>query len=391
MRCFLRIFFIFVKAAGLYFTLISLFSLLPLKKPKCAAHRQRFAVLIPARNEAPCMRGIIQSLKNQDYPKELYDIYVIPNHCTDNTAEEAIHNGAKILPVSSMVSSKGAALHEAFAYLLKNEQHDAYCVFDADNEASPHFLSEMNRALQTEARAAKSRILSKNAADSVTAACYEIYFCNANVFLNRARKVLRLPARLIGTGFALRRDLLEELGGWNTQTLTEDAEFYAILAARGEPIAFCPEAVTYDEEPRTFRESLVQRRRWMSGVLETGWEKAPALLKGMKHTHSFFAALDAALQFLFPFLQAFLLPMACVQAAIESQIVLSGAVSFYLGAVLTGLAALLLQRRVNKNTAKALLFYPIFVFSFLPLLTWSLLFPNKTWTPILHMGNPIQS
>lgn len=389
MRCFLRIFFILMKAVGLYFTLISLFSLLPIKKPKRAEHRQRFAVLIPARNEAACMPGMIRSLKNQDYPPELYDIYVIPNHCTDDTAGEAVRNGAKLLQVSSDVASKGAALHEAFAYLLKNEQHDAYCVFDADNEASSNFLSEMNRALQTEARAAKSRILSKNAADSVTAACYEIYFCNANVFLNRARKLLGLPARLIGTGFALRRDLLEELGGWNTQTLTEDAEFYATLAARGEPIAFCPEAVTYDEEPRTFRESLVQRRRWMSGVLEVGWQKAPALLEGIGH--SFFEAFDAAIQFLFPLLQAFLLPMTCVQAAIVPQTVLSGAVSFYFGAILTGMAALLLQRRVNRNTAKALLFYPIFVFSFLPLLTWSLFFPNKTWTPILHMGSSIQS
>lgn len=391
MREFLQIFFILLKVTGLYFTLISLFALLPLKKAKHAAAQLRFAVLIPARNEAACMPGIIRSLKNQNYPPELYDIYVIPNHCTDDTAGEAVRNGAKLLPVSSAVSSKGAALHEAFACLLRHEQHDAYCVLDADNEAAPDFLSEMNRALQTGARAVKSRILTKNAADSVTAACYEIYFCNANVFLNRARGVLGLPARLIGTGFALRRDLLEELGGWNTATLTEDAEFYATLAARGEHIAFCPEAVTYDEQPRSFRESLVQRRRWMSGVLEVGWKKAPALLAGLRSPRSFFGALDAAMQFLFPLLQTFLLPLACVKLVLAPQTLLTGAASFYLGALLTGLAALLLQRRLNRHTAKALLFYPVFVFSFLPLLTWSLFFPNKTWTPILHMGSPVQS
>ncbi len=387
---FLQIFFILLKAVGLYFTIVSLFALLPAKKPKPVEHKQHFAVLIPARNEATCIAGLIESLKKQAYPPELCDIYVIPNNCSDNTAEVAVCNGAKVLPVSSSVKSKGAALHEAFDWLLKNEHHDAYCVFDADNEAAPTFLLEMNRALLTEARAVKSRILAKNAADSVTAACYEIYFCNANVFLNRARKVLRLPARLIGTGFALRRDLLQELGGWNTRTLTEDAEFYAMLAARGEHIAFCPEAVTYDEEPRSFRESLVQRRRWMSGILETGLQKAPALLEGIGTPNAFFGAMDAAIQFLFPLLQALLLPLACVQLVLQPQAALSGVVGFCLGAMLTGLAALLLQRRLNRHTAAALLFYPIFVFSFLPLLTWSLLFPKKTWTPILHIGKPVQ-
>lgn len=46
----------------------------------------RFAVLIAARNEELVIGPLINSLLEQEYPAELYDIYVIPNNCTDNTA-----------------------------------------------------------------------------------------------------------------------------------------------------------------------------------------------------------------------------------------------------------------------------------------------------------------
>lgn len=46
----------------------------------------RFAVLVPARNEELVVGSLINTLLMQDYPPELYDIWVIPNQCTDHTA-----------------------------------------------------------------------------------------------------------------------------------------------------------------------------------------------------------------------------------------------------------------------------------------------------------------
>lgn len=132
-------FFLLLAVLGFWFTGISLFAFLR-KKPVAEPGQQlRFAVLVPARNEQACIAGIVESIRRQNYPPELTDIYVIPNNCTDNTAGAAISAGAHIIPVSPSVSSKGQALHEAFALLLKTDTHDAYCVFDADNEASATF------------------------------------------------------------------------------------------------------------------------------------------------------------------------------------------------------------------------------------------------------------
>lgn len=383
-----------LKVYGIYFAAISIFFLLKPRKTSPANRHLRFAVLIAARNEESCIKGIVESMQHQNYPQELVDVYVIPNNCTDATEQRAREAGATIISVSSSVRSKGAALREAFAQLLAEETHDAYCVFDADNEACPDFLSQMNAALCTKARAAKSRIHAKNAHEGWVCSCYETYFCNANLFLNTARDRLGLSARLIGTGFAVRRDLMEELGGWNTESLTEDAEFYAALAATGERVAFVPDAVTYDEEPLSFRESILQRRRWMSGVMGVGRKKAATLLRGLFRKGGSLIALDALMQFSFACVQALILPFWLLRliALPESSLLMipAAALAFYICTLLTGFAALLLDKRLTKHTAMTLPIYPVFIFSFIPLQSLSLFLPNRKWHPIRHSGVRLQ-
>ncbi len=384
-----RFFFLLVALMGLWFTGISLCAFFK-KQPRPEADRQlRFAVLVAARNEESCIAGIVESIRRQDYPPELVDIYVIPNNCTDRTAQVAAAAGACILTVSRAVTNKGQALHEAFAHLLRAERHDAYCVFDADNEADPAFLREMNRALTGGTRAAKSRILAKNAHEGWVCAVYETYFCNANLLLNRARENIGLSARLIGTGFAVRRDLMEELGGWSTRTMAEDAEFYATLAARGERIAFVPGAVTYDEEPCSFRASMVQRRRWMSGILSVARLKLTSLLRGVGRPGGRLA-FDALLQFAFSAIQAWIIPVFLLQLCADPRSIAVTlpltAARYYITTLLMGLVSLAAERRLTRHTAGALPLYPVFIFSFLLLQSWSLIRPSRTWTPIRHTG-----
>ena len=69
------------------------------KKPK--AHQpeklHRYAVLVAARNEEIVIGNLIESLRQQDYPSELVDIYVMADNCTDHTAEAARKAGASPL------------------------------------------------------------------------------------------------------------------------------------------------------------------------------------------------------------------------------------------------------------------------------------------------------
>ncbi len=384
------VFFLILKVFSVYFAVVALFALLPRRRLPEPEGCLSFAVLIPARNEAGCIAGIVESLKAQRYPSDRFGIFVIPNNCTDDTEGAARRAGASVLTVSSAVRSKGAALREAMATLSAEGTWDAFCVFDADNEAAPDFLAAMNRTLQSGARVAKSRILAKNAAQGAVCACYEIYFCFANHFVNRAREALGLSARLIGTGFAVRRDALEALGGFRTETLTEDAEFYALCCAAGERIAYCEQAVTYDEEPLSFRLSMTQRMRWMGGIMTVTRRKLPALLRGLACPGRRLMCLDALMQLCFGFVQA-VLPLALLGRILPAPDVFAAALpglllSWYLGSVAGAAAALTLQRRWRAAVVPGLLLYPLFMASFLPLQSISLFRRPSVWKPIPHTG-----
>ena len=82
-------FFLIFKLLSLYFLAVSLFCLCRRKKPAASAGQRRFAILIAARNEESCIAGLIESLQAQRYPRELFDIWVLPNNCTDHTVEAA--------------------------------------------------------------------------------------------------------------------------------------------------------------------------------------------------------------------------------------------------------------------------------------------------------------
>ena len=58
---------------------------------------RRYAVLISARNEEPVITQLLESIRDQDYPAELCDVWVIPNNCTDDTAGAARARGARVL------------------------------------------------------------------------------------------------------------------------------------------------------------------------------------------------------------------------------------------------------------------------------------------------------
>ena len=77
----------------------------------------RFAVLIAARNEGMVIGPLVESLRQQHYPKELYDIWVIPNNCTDNTAQAARDAGARVLECTVPVTCKGEVLRFAYSRL----------------------------------------------------------------------------------------------------------------------------------------------------------------------------------------------------------------------------------------------------------------------------------
>ena len=79
---------------SLYYIMLSLFGFIRIKSKKKFEPEKSFALVVAAHNEETVIENIVHSLINLDYPRELYDIFVIADNCTDNTATLARNAGA---------------------------------------------------------------------------------------------------------------------------------------------------------------------------------------------------------------------------------------------------------------------------------------------------------
>lgn len=124
----------------------------------------------------------------------------------------------------------------------------------------------MNKVLAEGHRACQGFREGQNPGDSYISASYSIYMLTVDLFYSKPRSVLGMNSIITGTGFMVSKDLIQEFGGWNTSTLTEDLEFTVQNALAGEHIAYAPRAIFYDEQVLTLSQSLVQRSRLSKGV-----------------------------------------------------------------------------------------------------------------------------
>ena len=92
---------------------------------------------------------------------------------------------------------------------------------------------------------------------------------------------LGTSAAVGGTGFLFSQRILDKTNGWQFYLLTEDIEFSVRHITDGEIIAICEDAVLYDEQPITFRDSWNQRFRWAKGFYQVFGKYGLSLVKGV--------------------------------------------------------------------------------------------------------------
>lgn len=220
---------------------------------KMARANHRYAVMVAARNEETVIADLIHSIKVQNYPAELIDIFVIADNCTDNTADVAREAGAIVFPRSNdKLVGKGYALDYGLKAIWEqyaDRDYEAFFVFDADNVLDVNYFREMNATFDNGAKASTSYRNSKNFGSNWISAGYGVWFLREAKFLNQARLTLNTSCAVSGTGFFIAADILKAAGGWKWHLLTEDIEFSAASIIDGVRISYCPTAVLYDEQP----------------------------------------------------------------------------------------------------------------------------------------------
>ena len=390
---------IFLICYSYQFLFIPLVWLRGRKEAEGAPKPHRFAVLICARNEAAVIGDLLESLRRQSYPQNLLTVFVMADNCTDETARIAESAGAAVYERCNAAQvGKGYALQELMGCIGREfpDGFDGYFVFDADNILSPDYIARMNAVFSRGHDIVTGYRNSKNYGDNWISAGHGLWFLRESRYLNHARMLLGTSCCVGGTGFLFSRAVAEEMGPWPFHLLTEDIEFSVDQITRGRRIAFCPEAVLYDEQPTSFRQSWRQRSRWSKGYLQVFAGYGKRLLFGVFRGR--FACYDMAMAIMPAFvLSAVSILCNLVLAVwgavagenlrIAAQSVGEMLLGMYVTLFVIGAVTTVTEWRAIRTAAwKKVLYtftFPLFMSTYIPI-ALSALFTGGEWKPITH-------
>ena len=389
--------------------LISLFT--KKKKYSEAKVNHKFAYLICARNEENVIGSLIDSIKSQDYPLDKMEIFVTSDNSSDKTAVKAKAHGAIVFERFDKKNiGKSYAMDWSFKKIMEEYSDleiEAFIILDADNLVSTDFSKELNKAYDDAINNNKTRVITcfrapKNFSASWCSACGGYLFLRENYHMHHSRSALNIGTYVSGTGYLIDYSYIKEFSGWPFHTLVEDIEISTFLASRGEKIGYCENAIFYDDQPKTIKYSWRQRMRWCKGTHQVfgkyGFKLLKSLIKKPSLTKwGMFVHISPlpAISFIWVLVYLLVGGVYAILAKVPFNdyfnscmffglldILVSLAISF----VMCGVSALQGWKKINASFFCKIfyyLFFPFFMFLYLPITTISL-FINVKWKPIKH-------
>jgi len=228
------------------------------------------SIIVPVKDEEKVVSRLLEAFLNVDYPSEKREIIVVEDGSTDKTVEicekyARQYLGQIRLIRRSMSDGKPSALN----YALKHVKGEIVGVFDADNVPEPDILMRAVKYFEDSSTAAvQGKQCSINADENMLTKFisyeegvrYETYL--------RGKDVLNLFVPLTGSCYFVRKSVLEEAGGWNVESLSEDMELSARLTERGYTIRYASDVRSWQENPASITQLFRQRIRWFRGCME---------------------------------------------------------------------------------------------------------------------------
>ena len=385
----------FILLFTIYYFVIGFCGLWRKHEDKILIPSKTFALIVAAHNEHAVIAQLIDNLTELKYPRELYDIFVIADNCSDDTAEIARAHGAIVHErFSDVGKGKGFAMEWMFDRLFKMErQYDAIAVFDADNLVHPNFLLEMNNRLLKGDKVIQGYLDAKNPYDTWVAGTFAIAFWVIDHVWHLAKTNIGLSSVLGGTGMVITTDVLKK-NGWGATCLTEDMEFTMKSLCDGIKTTWAHDAIVWDEKPLTFKASWNQRKRWAQGQFDVAHRFIPRMLKeGIRRRD--IRILDGCLHLIQPhfmMISTMFVILSYVQMGLGQQFFTN--IYYFLPAELFSVITLgqyllpviiLLKIKVKPKAWLYLLLYPVFIYSWIPIIFLGFIHRNEhEWSHTQH-------
>lgn len=223
------------------------------------------SIVVPARNEEKVIGKCLDSMLELDYPKDKLEIVVAIDGSADSTLEICKNYGDKIKVIqASPKKCKGDALNNVIPQTSGEiiGVYDADCIVDKDclTHIIKHFSDE-------EIAAVSGNLRSHNKDDSIVAKALSLE-TSFITFVEHFLSQFGANPHFYGKNMFIRKSVLENVGYFDTDTLIEDGELSVRLKKYRYKVVSEPKAMTWHEEPNSFRAFTNQRVRWTRGVVK---------------------------------------------------------------------------------------------------------------------------
>ena len=232
------------------------------------------SILVPAHNESLVIVRTVRALLNLNSPKDKYEIIVINDNSTDDTDEKLGEvqreaPGSRLMVVNTGAEVGGTGKSNALNIGFALASGSVIAVYDADNTPEPDALIILVEHLMSDEKLGavigKFRTRNKNA--SLLSRFVNIETRTHQCMNQAGRYFFFRLCTIPGTNYVIRRSIIEEIGGWDTQALSEDTEISFRLYRMGYYIRQVPNSVTWEQEPHLLPVWFRQRTRWARGNL----------------------------------------------------------------------------------------------------------------------------
>lgn len=229
-------------------------------------------IMVPSHNEGVVIKKTAESLLRLDYPEDRYEIIIINDNSSDNSAEilKAVKDKYKgrnftVINTDSITGGKGKSNALNMAFNISKGEYLA--IYDADNTPEPKALKYLVQTIEEDDKlgAVIGKFRCRNKHVNLLTAFINIETLSFQWMAQAGRWQLFNLCTIPGTNFIIRKRLIEEMGGWDTKAITEDTEISFRLYRMGYKIKFMPLAVTWEQEPQTLKVWFRQRSRWAKG------------------------------------------------------------------------------------------------------------------------------
>lgn len=230
------------------------------------------SILVPAHNESIVIRKTVQALLALDYPKDKYEIIIINDNSSDDSAAvlkaiQVKNPCRRMIVINTDSISGGKGKSNALNIGLSVASGTVIAIYDADNTPEPDALTLLVENLMSDDRlgAVIGKFRTRNRDASLMTRFVNIETLAYQCMNQAGRWFFFKLCTIPGTNFVVRRSIIEEIGGWDTKALSEDTEISFRIYRMGYKIKLMPLAVTWEQEPQLLRIWLKQRTRWAKG------------------------------------------------------------------------------------------------------------------------------